>query len=292
MGFCADPSCRFFLLAHFRVLNRARFTRSLVRGHPCTIRYSARFARSRFFTDPSPRTLKSAQDWKLTPHANPTPSNPFCAARSAGAYRVQFGLSYVGSHRQHFSDPCLITPCSLRPPPPRALDLLICYPGRHPSSRIRTYFRLFLQEQRAIDSGSTFPAPSTPVPIGTGGTSTSAGGAWSGVPAGSVAQNIGSSGSGGGGGGIETLKAFLTSGGTGAGSGSGGGSGGGTAGGTAGTAGAGGVSAMGSAGELGLGRFLLSSKRYRSTRSRSATFVWSNNGVWKVSVLFVLLFEG
>lgn len=170
------------------------------------------------------------------------------------------------------------------------------YPPTHPlhpyrctSSRIRTYFRLFLQEQRPYALGSAVPAPSTPTPIGTGGgggnTGIATGGSSSGVASGVVAATTGVN-SGGGGGGIETLKAFLTSGGTGVGSGGSGGGGGGGGGGAAG-AGAGGVSGLGGA-DLRLGRFLLSSKRYRSTRSRSTSFIWSNNGVWKVNILLLI----
>lgn len=79
---------------------------------------------------------------------------------------------------------------------------------------------------------------------------------------------------------METLRAFL-----------GGGGGGGIVGATGATSvasAAGAAEASGggnSGGEGGArrgGKFLLSSKRYRSSRVRSASYIWSKNGVWKV----------
>ncbi len=66
---------------------------------------------------------------------------------------------------------------------------------------------------------------------------------------------------------METLRAFLAVGG-------GGGA-------------AGGVGGEGD-GAVGGATFLLSSKRYRSTKPRSASYMWSRNGVWKVCLIFVL----
>lgn len=169
------------------------------------------------------------------------------------------------------------------------LDDVFCHrtqPNRR--STIRTYFRLFLQEQRPLSDGDVNPPPtisaagaaappgagaaagagglygSSIVSSGASGNSNSfaglsGGGGIDGGPA--STSDAAGGGGGGGGGGMETLRAFLTVGG-----------GGGAAGG------------VGGEGDGGVGgaRFLLSSKRYRSTRPRSASYMWSRNGVWKV----------
>ncbi|CAM9539644.1 unnamed protein product, partial [Ectocarpus sp. 8 AP-2014] len=142
-------------------------------------------------------------------------------------------------------------------------------------STIRTYFRLFLQEQRPLaedggggdggdDSASptTTSGPATGVPGGHGATppTTSNSTGLDGGSGGGAFSATGGSASGGvthSGGGMETLRAFLAV---------GGGGGGGGAGGN---------------GAVGGAQFLLSSKRYRSTKPRSASYVWSRNGVWK-----------
>ena len=186
----------------------------------------------------------------------------------------------------------LLTPITLPYPFPSRSN----YPSHAFSSTIRTYFRLFLQEHRPFVDPAP-PAPSSVAGLSAGTDSAAAAGnSGNTTPAAGGSSSAGAGGGGGSGGGssipsgpsggMETLRAFLAGGGVG-----GGGGGSAAAAGSAGVAGAatGGAAEAavgGGSGESGAGtgavKFLLSSKRYRSGRVRSATYIWSKNGVWKV----------